>query len=203
MVLTHHDGTQERRGHQYGKHAAHHVAGPMPQHAARGGQERGEGETHSRHAERSVGHGDACQGEKQAFPFRSVARLLGAATAGSVSRHAAHGFRHGAFEPAVGRCGGTYHVRGEERGDDAHRHYHGIEEVGSHMERHAESGEDKGKFADLRQRETALHRHTQRLPREQEACGAEYGLPHNDGKGNGQYRQPIFRQHGRVDHHAH
>ena len=70
------------------------------------------------------------------------------------------------------------------------------------MERHAESGEDKGKFADLRQRETALHRHAQRLPRKQETCGAEYGLPHNDGKGNGQYRQPIFRQHGRVDHHA-
>ena len=175
----------------------------MPQHAARGRQERGEGDAHSRHAERSVGHGDACQGEKQAFPFRSVARLLGAAATRGVSRHAPHGLRQGAFQPAVGRCGGTYHVRGEERSDDAHRHHHGIEEVGGHVERNAEGGEDKGKFTDLRQRETTLHRHAQWLPRKQETRRAEYGLPHDDGHADSQYWQPVFRQYGGVDHHAH
>ena len=101
----------------------------------------------------------------------------------------------------VGRIGKADHVGGEEGGDDAHRHHDGIEMWAGHVERNAEGGDDEGKFADLRQRETAVHGAAQRMPGHYERKRAEHGLTTQDGERDDEHGAPVLHEYAGFDHH--
>ena len=71
------------------------------------------------------------------------------------------------------------------------------------MKRCAQGGEDKGKLANLCERERALHGSLQRLPGKQESARAEHRMPHHDGSDDAEDGHNITNNERHIDHHTH
>ena len=106
------------------------------------------------------------------------------------------------LKQGVGRGGGTDHIGCEEGGDDAHCHHYGIEKGGGYTQTLAKGGKDKGKFADLCQREPALYGYLQGMSGEEECACAQHRLSDKDGEGDEQDGWPVHGEHLRTDQHA-
>ena len=112
-------------------------------------------------------------------------------------------FRQTFRKAVVAGLGSTDHVRCEECGDHRHRYYNRIEEFADDAKCQSQRGNNEGKLANLRHRETAAHRCLQGLAAEHVARRAEHRLTQQDGQRDYNNGQPLREQNLRVDQHAH
>ena len=213
-VFARHDGADEEGDDPQRDEARHGIARPVGEQVAQSRQQGGETQHHGGENEHTVDEGLEHHGlEILAHVGRHPARRGGFGGGCTVGRGKFGGHAVGvdAFEvvaealchKAVGRIGKADHVGGEEGGDDAHRHHDGVEVWAGHVERDTEAGDDEGKFADLCQREAAVHRAAQRMTGHHKRKGAENGLPAQDGEGDDEHGAPILHENAGIDHHAH
>lgn len=71
----------------------------------------------------------------------------------------------------------TNHIRGKKGSNDRYSHHYRIQKMTCYMQRHSQRSDDKSKFSNLRQTESALHSRLKRLPCKQYSQCAEQRLP--------------------------
>ena len=96
----------------------------------------------------------------------------------------------------------TNHIRGKKGSNDRYSHHYRIQKMTCYMQRHSQRSDDKSKFSNLRQTESALHSRLKRLPCKQYSQCAEQRLPDNNRQCNDNNRNRIFYYHQRVYHHT-
>ena len=106
------------------------------------------------------------------------------------------------FESVAEGIGGPHHIGRQEGRDDRHGNDDGVEIVVRYVERRAERGDDEGEFADLRERESRLDSHAQRLARNEHAERGEGRLSGEYYDGEQQNGADVTHEQRRFDHHA-
>ena len=201
-VLDHHRAQERRQGDQ-GDGARDDVR-PRRRNPFRGERhQQAEGEAVDGDAQDAVYEDDLEDGSEVLPPFALLARGRGGGRGCVIVHEGAHASRKVLVHEPIRRFRQPDHVWRQEDRDDRNGHDDRVQETARHAQGHAQGGDDEGEFADLRQREAALHRGLQGLSGQEHARGGEEKLPDDDGEGDDHDGQPVLGDHRRVHHHPH
>ena len=107
-----------------------------------------------------------------------------------------------ALHDAVRSVGHLDEIGSGEDGEHRHGHDDRVDARVEHSEPHAERSDDEREFADLCQREAALHGYAQILPRHEHTQGAEENHACDHHRRKQQDLPPVRGDHVRVHHHS-